>query len=130
MADFLRAEGLHAIEHIGAHVPRKPHRHPTREVVRGAEGENIGKAHEEHPAGKAPNRVDITLGDAEIDDVSVERGQVEGGKLRRGFEHHDEHERKPRHCRVAPQESQEGHEREEPFVLVRVRRGRRLPRPQ
>ena len=66
-----------AAEDVGAQVAAEAHGGAGAEPDGGDGGEDLDEGHDEHDAAGAPDVVDVNLGHASVDDLRVERRQVE-----------------------------------------------------
>ena len=99
-----RAENsLHPAK-TAAHVPAHGHRGPGAEVDRADRADDLDQRHREHDAA-GPHDVAGVAGDhAVVDDVGVQRGQVQRGQRLHELQQHDHDDRSLRYGRSESQE--------------------------
>ena len=111
-------ERLDRAEDAAAHVPAEGHADPGAEVDGDDRRDPEDGAHQEHHAAHLQDVVGVALGDAVVDDVGVELGQIEVRDRLDEQQEQDQRDRPRVRAQVATEQSDEGHPRACRSVIV------------
>src|SRR5690606_22549097 len=88
-------EAADAREHVGTDVTAGGHGHAGGEVGGDDRGDDLAERDQQHEAAAAPDVSDVGLGDAVVDDVGVDLGQVQRGHHTGELQHDDQEQQPP-----------------------------------